>query len=356
MTSSTKPTDKSRTKRSSFESWPGEQDATPSNEKRNDAEARERARKRWKKVKHGVLATRGFAEAGRARNNRLSAERIEVAARREEPATGAAARSSRDSRRSGTRSLDDKPATHRNAASYRVRSRDGAPDFDAAREQQIVSEAQERIRRHAGPAGPGSSVGRPRFRMALNSTHSTLITNHIVIGNRENAMDSAGLRQLGVTHVLNACVQLPNFHPQSFTYLKLDLLDNPEASITEHAKSTSSFIARAESMNGRVFCHCVSGVSRSVSVILMHLMARHRVPLREAYEHIQTLRPFIRPNEGFKLQLAKFEIAQLGCSSVADSGLRDWDFYTWNTLKGSVPKDPTAAARSRSASSVCVVQ
>ena len=62
MTSSTKPTDKSRTKRSSFESWPGEQDATPSNEKRNDAEARERARKRWKKVKHGVLATRGFAE------------------------------------------------------------------------------------------------------------------------------------------------------------------------------------------------------------------------------------------------------------------------------------------------------
>ena len=156
--------------------------------------------------------------------------------------------------------------------------------------------------------------------MALNSTHSTLITNHIVIGNRENAMDSAGLRQLGVTHVLNACVQLPNFHPQSFTYLKLDLLDNPEASITEHAKSTSSFIARAESMNGRVFCHCVSGVSRSVSVILMHLMARHRVPLREAYEHIQTLRPFIRPNEGFELQLAKVEIAQLGCSSVADSG------------------------------------
>ena len=38
MTSSTKPTDKSRTKRSSFESWPGEQDATPSNEKRNDAD------------------------------------------------------------------------------------------------------------------------------------------------------------------------------------------------------------------------------------------------------------------------------------------------------------------------------
>ena len=171
MTSSTKPTDKSRTKRSSFESWPGEQDATPSNEKRNDAEARERARKRWKKVKHGVLATRGFAEAGRARNNRLSAERIEVASRREEPVSAAAAQSRR---RTGTRSLDDKPATHRNAAAYRVRSRDSAPDFDAVREQQIVSEAQERIRKHAGPAGPGSSVGRPRFRMALNSTHSTL--------------------------------------------------------------------------------------------------------------------------------------------------------------------------------------
>ena len=160
MTSSTKPTDKSRTKRSSFESWPGEQDATPSNEKRNDAEARERARKRWKKVKHGVLATRGFAEAGRARNNRLSAERIEVAARREEPATGAAARSSRDSRRSGTRSLDEKPATHRNAASYRVRSRDGAPFTD----EHVFEHRSEVIRRHLGPANAraGLAAKQPR--------------------------------------------------------------------------------------------------------------------------------------------------------------------------------------------------
>jgi hypothetical protein len=52
----------------------------------------------------------------------------------------------------------------------------------------------------------------------------TIITNHIVVGNRRDAADSAGMKRLGITHVLNVAQQLPNSYPQSFVYHKIDLI------------------------------------------------------------------------------------------------------------------------------------
>lgn len=49
------------------------------------------------------------------------------------------------------------------------------------------------------------------------------ITKHILIGNRECAQDSALLQSVGVTHVLNICHQLPNYYPQKFIYMKIDV-------------------------------------------------------------------------------------------------------------------------------------
>jgi hypothetical protein len=36
------------------------------------------------------------------------------------------------------------------------------------------------------------------------------------------------LKELGVTHILNAAQQVPNFHPRELVYLKLDLIDAPD--------------------------------------------------------------------------------------------------------------------------------
>jgi len=42
-------------------------------------------------------------------------------------------------------------------------------------------------------------------------------------------------------------------------------------------------------------------------------------------------RPYICPNEGFKLQMALFEVQELGYSSVAgEQSGKVWDFYEWN--------------------------
>jgi len=98
-----------------------------------------------------------------------------------------------------------------------------------------------------------------------------------------------------------------------------------------------SFLTHVERVKGRVLVHCLAGVSRSVSVILMHLMVRHRLPLQLAFRYVRSCRPQINPNEAFKLQLAKLELQELRCSSVARDADRIWDFYEWNAIKRSVP-------------------
>ncbi len=67
-----------------------------------------------------------------------------------------------------------------------------------------------------------------------------------------------------------------------------------------------------ENAQGRVLVHCIAGVSRSVTFLLMHLIAVHRVALRQAYDFVHFRRPYIIPNEGFRLQLALFEIEHKG--------------------------------------------
>ena len=170
-------------------------------------------------------------------------------------------------------------------------------------------------------AGPGS----------LQS--ASLISKHIVVGDRASAMDASKLQTLGVTHVLNSCAQLPNYHPNKFIYMKIDVLgattvrspsstflaltidcfcsipaDNPSVQLITHHHKTSQWIKHIESIGGRVLVHCVAGCSRSVTIVLMHLMSCHRVHLRDGWEHIKAHRQQMCPNDGFKIQLAQLEV------------------------------------------------
>jgi atypical dual specificity phosphatase len=99
-----------------------------------------------------------------------------------------------------------------------------------------------------------------------------------------------------------------------------------------HIKSVNTFINHVENIQGRVLVHCIAGVSRSVSLIIMYMISNYKICLLTAYNHIKSLRGFIHPNDGFKAQLAKFEVAELGYSSIVTTknAGREWDCYAIN--------------------------
>jgi len=157
-----------------------------------------------------------------------------------------------------------------------------------------------------------------------------------MLGGRDDITDLTNLRALGISHVLNLTSIVPNHFPDALIYHNIPMQDAESVNITEFAPAACSFIRHVERVKGRVMVHCIAGVSRSVTLVMMHLMAAHHLRLRHAYEFVESVRSFIQPNEGFKLQLALFEVALYKSSSIAQNKPnrpgyhKAWDFYGWN--------------------------
>lgn len=114
--------------------------------------------------------------------------------------------------------------------------------------------------------------------------------------------------------------------------------DAPTTNLLPYFRKASKFLANVEAKGGRALVHCVAGCSRSVTIVLMHLMGHHGVYLRDGWEHVLQYRPQSCPNESFKLQLAKLEVEIFGGTSMATIGDYQWNFYEWNRIKSSYPQ------------------
>ena len=180
----------------------------------------------------------------------------------------------------------------------------------------------------------------------------SIITDNFVLGSRDDSQDFQVLSNLGISHVLNVAVQLPNAFEDSFVYEKIDLHDSPSTDVRALMPRARAYLRRVEKLNGRVLIHCISGVSRSVTVLIMYFIMEHSMRLEDVYNYVKRMRPFIAPNDGFKLQLALCEIDELGFSSVSTSGVRDWNFYAWNKVKKSYK---TVRSAEITSSTVCII-
>lgn len=85
----------------------------------------------------------------------------------------------------------------------------------------------------------------------------------------------------------------------------------PSYEINKHFKEASDFIARAVGTKktgqrgGRVFVHCVAGISRSATLIIAYLMTYQDINLTDAVRMLRTKRK-ICPNLGFQQQLIDY--------------------------------------------------
>lgn len=89
--------------------------------------------------------------------------------------------------------------------------------------------------------------------------------------------------------------------------IKLEYADNPNANILEGIETTLELIHQHISKSENVFVHCYMGKSRSVTIILAYLITYQNFTLKEAYDHVKSLRN-ICPNIGFMRKLMSYEI------------------------------------------------
>ena len=81
---------------------------------------------------------------------------------------------------------------------------------------------------------------------------SYIPTTNIYLGGAGEAKDYALLKHLGITHVLNTAIQLPNFLEDHFIYYNVAIEDSEKVSIYKHLQGAAIFLEHVHAVGGRV--------------------------------------------------------------------------------------------------------
>ncbi|XP_033755518.1 dual specificity protein phosphatase 3-like isoform X2 [Pecten maximus] len=137
----------------------------------------------------------------------------------------------------------------------------------------------------------------------------------IIIGDKECSKNKRHLKAIGVTHVVNCCQGIkPNQINTDVTYFRdsgiafhgIQAMDHSSYNMTPHFNMAAKFIDKALESNGKVYVHCMMGISRSATIVLAFLLLKRNLRLMEAVKMIRAKRE-VFPNEGFIRQLCILE-------------------------------------------------
>lgn len=139
-----------------------------------------------------------------------------------------------------------------------------------------------------------------------SGTHNLNYPNEILegflfLGNMWHAQSKQVIQHLGITHVVNASLDVENvFERDGVSYLSVQIKDRPDADISAFFDTTFAFIESAKrTYHGRVLVHCTQGISRSATLVIMYLMRANNWSLVTAVNFAMASRGVVYPNEGF---------------------------------------------------------
>lgn len=157
------------------------------------------------------------------------------------------------------------------------------------------------------PSAPGASGG-ACLRRNDSAAICSRVTDFLYVGGASAAKDREALLQVGVTHIINCAANVaPDFFPNDFLYYNIRLRDHSSQDIARHFYNVFDFIEKARRRGGRVFVHCVKGISRSPTMAIAYLMWYKRIGMYKALDFIRQARPVVDPNAGFIFQLTEWE-------------------------------------------------
>lgn len=140
----------------------------------------------------------------------------------------------------------------------------------------------------------------------------TLVLNDFLyLGSYDASFCCELLKAFGVTHVLNCVPSLEVLFRTSFTYHSVSSVPPP-------LDECIAFLDRCQQHRQRVLVYCMTGVSRSPTVVVAYLMKRKHWRLVESYKWVKQRRPKVQLVQADFEQLRELEAECFGEASVAD--------------------------------------
>ena len=131
------------------------------------------------------------------------------------------------------------------------------------------------------------------------------IIDNVWLGNIDGAINIDNLKCEGITKILSVTdVGAPQYKKEdNFIHKIIKVIDVPNQNIIKFFGEGISFIIG----NEKVLVHCMSGASRSASIVIAYLMWSHRMSYQDALNFVVRKRWCVLPNSGFRFQLKQFE-------------------------------------------------
>ncbi|KAH9518822.1 Dual specificity protein phosphatase 3 [Bulinus truncatus] len=144
----------------------------------------------------------------------------------------------------------------------------------------------------------------------LPNTEFDEICDGILLGEGDAAKNISYMKKLGITHVLNAALGKDAYHvntnhvmyqKKGIKFLGIEATDMMNFDMAKYFYAASDFIQEGITI-GKVFVHCVQGVSRSATLVIAYLMIKSHMTVQDAVRLVRSKRE-ISPNPGFLQQL-----------------------------------------------------
>ena len=141
------------------------------------------------------------------------------------------------------------------------------------------------------------------------------VTENLYVTDFCGANNEDGLRKLGILRVISIgdwSEQMCYKKFEGIEYLPIVIDDFEHEDISMYFSTTNDFILNSP---GPVLVHCWAGISRSIAIVIAHLILSKGKSYLGAFLQIQKVRPFIKPNIGFIDALGKLEREVLNLKS-----------------------------------------
>lgn len=136
---------------------------------------------------------------------------------------------------------------------------------------------------------------------------SEIIEDFIYLGGDKVAQNKELLKKNGITHVMNCAADYSdNYHKNDFVYKSYHLGDNTRENIECVFYDGIDFFDKVKREGGRVYVHCVQGISRSCTMIMCYLMKTNGDKFEDLFDFMRGKRAVINPNFAFITQLCLF--------------------------------------------------
>ncbi|CAF3467002.1 unnamed protein product [Rotaria socialis] len=133
----------------------------------------------------------------------------------------------------------------------------------------------------------------------------------LYLGSQEDVLSSKVMQDHRITHVINVSMtgQRAPFLDENDDehFLRIPVNDCLNAQLLPYFDQAFTFIEKARLSNGRVFIHCLAGISRSPALAVAYIMRHLSLSVDDAYRYIKARRSHISPNFNFMGQLSEYE-------------------------------------------------